>query len=238
MGQNDFRQRTELLIGAENTERLSRASVLLFGVGGVGSYCAEALVRCGIGSLTLVDGDLVNETNLNRQLIALHSTIGMYKCEAAKRRFLDINPELHAECRNEFYTAENADAFDFTQYDYVADAIDTVSAKLLLIERAKQAGTPVISAMGAGNRLDPQRFEITDIYQTKDCPLARVMRRELRARGISALKVVFSSEPPFLKYQEGPRIGKNIGSISFVPSAAGLTMASEIVKDLCTFENT
>lgn len=237
MGKNDFMQRTELLIGAENAERLSRASVLLFGVGGVGSYCAEALVRCGVGSLTLVDGDLVNETNLNRQLIALHSTVGMYKCEAAKRRFLDINPELHLECRDEFYTAENADTFDFTKYDYVADAIDMVSAKLLLIERAKQAGTPVISAMGAGNRLDPQRFEITDIYRTKDCPLARVMRRELRLRGITALKVVFSTEPPFLKYQKEPRVGKSIGSISFVPSAAGLAMASEIVKDLCNFEN-
>lgn len=230
MDADDFAQRTRLLIGQENILRLSDASVLVFGVGGVGSYCVEALARCGVGHLTLVDGDRVNASNLNRQLIALHSTLGMFKCEAARDRIRDINPNAAVEVRNVFYTPECADLLEFEEYHYIADAIDMVSSKLLIIERAKAAGVPVISAMGAGNRLDPGRFTVTDIYQTKGCPLARIMRRELRARGIEALKVVFSSEPPYKIYHETEKI---IGSISFTPAAAGLMMASEIVKDLC-----
>lgn len=229
----DFTQRTRLLIGAENMKRLSEASVLVFGVGGVGSYCVEALARAGIGHLMLVDGDRVNETNINRQLIALHSTIGQYKCDVAQNRIRDINPAVQIEIYNEFYTADNAENIDFTRFDYIADAIDSVSAKLLIIERAKHAGIPLISAMGAGNRLDPARFEITDIYKTKDCPLARVMRRELRLRGITDLKVVFSPEAPFLEYNENTADSKMIGSLSCVPSSAGLLMASAVINDLC-----
>lgn len=228
----DFTERTKLLIGAENLRRLSAASVLIFGVGGVGSYCVEALARCGVGHLTLVDGDRVNVSNLNRQLIALRSTVGRYKCEAARERILDINPQAQVDVCNEFYTAETADLLEFGEFDYIADAIDMVGAKLLLIERAKRTHVPVISAMGAGNRLDPARFTVTDIFQTKDCPLARVLRRELRARGITDLKVVFSPEPSYKAYNDTER---TIGSISFVPAAAGLAMASEIVKDLCNF---
>ncbi len=228
----DFTERTRLLIGAENLRRLSAASVLIFGVGGVGSYCVEALARCGVGHLTLVDGDRVNVSNLNRQLIALRSTVGRYKCEAARERILDINPQAQVDVCNEFYTAETADLLEFSGFDYIADAIDMVGAKLLLIERAKRTHVPVISAMGAGNRLDPARFTVTDIFQTKDCPLARVLRRELRARGITDLKVVFSPEPSYKAYNDTER---TIGSISFVPAAAGLAMASEIVKDLCNF---
>lgn len=192
----------------------------------------EALARCGVGHLTLVDGDRVNVSNLNRQLIALRSTVGRYKCEAARERILDINPQAQVDVCNEFYTAETADLLEFSGFDYIADAIDMVGAKLLLIERAKRTHVPVISAMGAGNRLDPARFTVTDIFQTKDCPLARVLRRELRARGITDLKVVFSPEPSYKAYNDTER---TIGSISFVPAAAGLAMASEIVKDLCNF---
>ena len=231
----DFTERTQLLIGVENLRRLSAASILIFGVGGVGSYCVEALARCGVGRLTLVDGDRVNLSNLNRQLIALRSTVGMFKCEAAKNRILDINPEAQVEIRNVFYTAENADSLQFECFDYVADAVDMVSAKLQIIEHAKRAGVPVISAMGAGNRLNPCQFMIRDIYETKDCPLARVMRRELRARQITDLKVVCSEEVPYKEYNDTDR---TIGSISFVPAAAGLAMASQIVKDLCKFKKT
>lgn len=225
----EFTQRTELLIGNENVNKLKQSSVLVFGVGGVGSYCVEALARAGVGNITLCDGDKVNETNINRQLIALYSTIGKYKCEVARDRIKDINPEAQVEIINEFYTKDNADSVDFSKYDYVADAIDMVSSKLLIIEKAKKADTPVICAMGAGNRLEPTGFRVTDIYETTDCPLARVMRRELRKKNIQQLKVVFSQEKP---YKEFKTTESTIGSISFVPSAEGLILASEIIKDI------
>ena len=230
----DFLQRTEILIGAEQVSRLRGASVLVFGLGGVGSYCVEALARAGVGALTLVDGDTVNAANINRQLYALRSTLGMQKCDVAKARVLDINPEAQVTVYPEFYGPETADHIPFEKFDYVADAIDMVSAKLLIIERANRAGVPVISAMGAGNRLDPQQFAITDIYRTQNCPLARILRHELRKRQIAALKVVYSPELPC---RANPDAAENpqrqIGSISFVPSAAGLVMASAIVRDLC-----
>lgn len=225
----DFTQRTELLIGSENVEKLSKSSVLVFGVGGVGSYCVEALARAGVGKITLFDGDKVNSSNINRQLIALHSTVGMYKCEVARQRILDINPEAQVEVFNEFYTAENADCIEFGQFDYIADAIDMVSSKLLIIEKAHKAGVPVICAMGAANRLDPTGFKVTDIYKTTDCPLAKVMRRELRKRNILKQKVVFSSEATYKHFNDTDKV---LGSISFVPSAEGLVMAAEIIKDL------
>lgn len=229
----DFTERTELLIGKENLERLAKSSVLVFGVGGVGSYCVEALARVGIGHIALCDGDKISKSNINRQLVALHSTEGMYKCEAARQRILDINPAAEVEIHNRFYTTENADSIDFKDYDYIADAIDMVSAKLLIAEKAKSAGKPVISALGAGNRLDPTGFKVTDIYKTSDCPLARVMRRELRKRGIDKLKVVFSEEKPCKSFNTTLNSEKPIiASISYVPAAEGLVMASEIIKDI------
>ncbi len=232
----DFTQRTEVLIGSENVKKLENSSVLVFGVGGVGSYCVEALARAGIGSFTLFDGDSVNQSNINRQLIALHSTCGKPKCEVARERILDINPEAKVEIFNEFYTAENADCVDFSAFDYIADAIDMVSSKLLIIEKAEKAGVPVICAMGAGNKLDPTGFKVRDIYETTNCPLARVMRRELRKRNITKLKVIFSEEQPYTQFNQTQDGSKPvIGSISFVPSAAGLVMASEIIKDMLEF---
>ena len=229
----DFTQRTEILIGSENVKKLEDSSVLVFGVGGVGSYCVEALARAGIGSFTLFDGDVVSQSNINRQLIALHSTCGKPKCQAAKERILDINPEAKVDVVNEFYTAENADCVDFSSGDYIVDAIDMVSSKLIIIEKAEKAAVPVICAMGAGNKLNPAGFEVKDIFETANCPLARVMRRELRKRNITKLKVVFSEEPPFLKFNDTQADGKPIiGSISFVPSAAGLVMASAVIRDL------
>lgn len=229
----DFTQRTELLIGSENVNKLENSSVLVFGVGGVGSYCVEALARAGIGRFTLFDGDLVSESNINRQLIALHSTCGKPKCEVAKSRILDINPEAQVEIFNEFYTAENADCVDFSAFDYIVDAIDMVSSKILIIEKAEKAGLPVICAMGAGNKLDPTGFKVKDIYETTNCPLARVMRRELRKRNITKLKVIFSEEQPYTEFNKTKDDKKPvIGSISFVPSVAGLVMASEIIRDI------
>lgn len=225
----DFTERTKLLIGEENVKKLEEASVLIFGIGGVGAYCVEALARAGIGKFTLFDGDIVNKSNINRQLIALNSTLGMYKCEVAKKRILDINPQAKVNIFNEYYIAENANSIDFSRFDYVADAIDTISSKLLIVEKANKAGVPVICAMGAGNRLNPTDFTVTDIFKTKDCPLARVMRRELRKKNIQQLKVVFSQEKP---YKEFNTTESTIGSISFVPSAEGLILASEIVKDI------
>ena len=231
----DFTERTELLIGSENVKRLEKASVLVFGVGGVGSYCVEALARAGIGRFALFDGDVVSKSNINRQLIALHSTEGKFKCEVARQRILDINPDAKVEVFNEFYTLGNADCIDFSGFDYVADAIDMISSKLLIVEKAKKAGVPVICAMGAGNRLDPTGFTVTDIYNTKDCPLARVMRRELRKRNITDLKVVFSSESPYKEFNKtADSQTPVIASVSFVPSAEGLIMASVIIKDIIT----
>lgn len=247
--QNEF-SRAQLLLGREGIERLAGASVIVFGIGGVGSYTAEALARTGVGSLTLVDDDKVCLTNANRQLIALHSTVGKQKAEVMRDRILDINPRANVDVRICFYGDATADAFDLTSYDYIVDAIDTVSAKLLLIERANAAGTPVISCMGAGNKLDATRFEIADIYETSVCPLARVMRRELRARGVKSLKVVYSREearapmeddsiscklhcicPPGT--QRKCTVRRQVpGSVSFVPSVAGLILAGEVIKDL------
>lgn len=224
----DMFDRTRRLIGAEALERLRKARVIIFGLGGVGGSAAEALVRAGVGRLTFVDADCVDATNLNRQIVATQDTIGMPKAEAMRARALAIFPEAQIEAVRAFYDAHTADRFDLRAYDYVADAIDSVSAKLLLIERATAAGTPIISAMGAGNKLDPSRFRVADIYATSVCPLARVMRRELKKRGIARLKTVYSDEEP-LPPQDGER---SPASISFVPPAAGLVLAGAIVRDL------
>lgn len=229
--------REEILLGSEAVNRLSAARVAVFGVGGVGGYVAEALARSGVGSIDLFDNDKVSLTNINRQIIALTSTVGKYKTEVMKERILDINPNASVNAFNVFYTAENADEFDFSQYDYIVDAIDTVSAKLELAVRAQAAGVPVISSMGAGNKLDPTRFEVADIYKTSVCPLAKVMRRELKQRGVKKLKVVYSKEEPVKPKQEpaeeAPQGRRAVpGSIAFVPSAVGLIIAGEVVKDL------
>ena len=232
---DDRFSRTEMLLGAQAFEKLSRARVAVFGIGGVGGYVCEALARSGIGELDLFDRDTVSLSNINRQIIALSSTIGVYKTEAAAKRARDISPDIKVNTHNIFYTAENADEYDLSVYDYVVDAVDTVSAKLELIVRAQKAGTPIISSMGAGNKLDPTAFEITDIYKTSVCPLARVMRRELKARGIKHLTVVYSKEEPKRPAEEkkDPETGKVIpASIAFVPSAAGLIIASRVVRDI------
>lgn len=231
--------RTELLLGREGMERLARAHVAVFGLGGVGGYAAEALVRSGIGTLDLVDSDRVSLTNLNRQILATHGTLGQYKADAARERALDINPEAAISARRVFYGPDTAGEFDFSQYDYVVDAIDTVTGKLALIQQALEAGTPIISCMGAGNKLDPAAFRVADIYETSVCPLARVMRKELKRRGVKRLKVVYSQEPPIepegALYQESleGEVRRQVpGSLAFVPAAAGLILAGEVVKDL------
>ncbi len=219
-------ERTELLLGSENMEKLAKARVAVFGIGGVGGYVVEALARCGVGTLDLTDNDVVTLSNLNRQIIATVSTLGRPKVEAARDRVRDINPGCRVNIYKTFYLPETADCFDFGEYDYVVDAIDTVTGKLTLAERAFAAGTPIISSMGTGNKLDPTAFRVADIYETKICPLARVMRRELRKRGIESLKVVYSEEEPISQ-------ARPPGSVSFVPSAAGLVIAGEVVRDLC-----
>ena len=225
--------RTAMLLGEHAVEGLRKAHVAVFGIGGVGSYTVEALARAGVGTLTLVDGDTVAESNINRQLIALHSTIGQEKVQAAKQRVLDINPALQIHAKPLVFDGGNAGAFDFSTYSYVVDAIDTVTSKLILIEEAVKAGTPIISCMGAGNKLDPTRFEVEDIYHTSVCPLARVMRRELKQRGIKQLKVVYSKEEAIRPNAGDPAVRKQVpGSVSFVPSVAGLILAGEVVKDL------
>jgi tRNA A37 threonylcarbamoyladenosine dehydratase len=226
--------RTELLLGADAIEKLRQSSVAVFGVGGVGGYVAEALARAGVGALDLIDNDTVSLSNINRQIIALHSTIGQPKIEAAAQRLHDINPELKIVCHKCFYLPETKEQFDFTQYDYVADAIDTVAGKIALAEQANAVGTPIISAMGAGNKLDATAFKVADISKTAVCPLAKVMRKELRQRGINHLKVVYSEEPPLTPRPSAENSGKRQtpGSVSFVPSVVGLIMAGEIIKDL------
>ena len=226
--------REEILIGSKALEVLKRSRVAIFGVGGVGGYVAEALVRGGVGELDFIDNDVVSLTNLNRQIIALHSTLGKSKVEVMKERALDINPKAKIITHNCFYLPENAGQFDFKQYDYVVDAVDTVSAKIALVEQANKAGTPIISAMGAGNKLNPAEFEITDISKTTVCPLAKVMRKELKKRGINHLKVVYSKETPLkpLATDEQSNKRQTAGSVSFVPPVVGLLMASEVVKDL------
>ncbi|MCD7784740.1 MAG: tRNA threonylcarbamoyladenosine dehydratase [Oscillospiraceae bacterium] len=246
---NQF-SRTELLLGKDGMERLSESRVAVFGIGGVGGYATEALARSGVGHLVLIDDDRICLTNLNRQVIATRKTVGQYKVDAMKERILEINPNAEVEVRKCFYLPENADEFDFSQYSYVIDAVDTVTAKLGIIEQAQRCGVPVISCMGAGNKLDPTKFQVADIYETTICPLARVMRHECRKRGIRALKVVYSTEecirplddmeiscrthcicPPDTKRKCTVR--RDIpGSVAFVPSVAGLILAGEVVKDL------
>lgn len=233
--------RTERLIGKEGVDRLAGKRAAVFGIGGVGSYAAEALVRSGIGAIDLIDNDRVVLSNLNRQLFALNSTLGMLKVDAARQRLLDINPDCRVETWPMFYLPENADEIDLTRYDYVLDCIDTVAAKLMLAERCTRLGVPIIAAMGAGNKLDPTQFEVCDISKTSVDPLARVMRQQLRKRGIEHLRVVYSRETPRTSLkpvsdQEQPdnpgRYHPAPGSIAFVPSAAGLIMAGEVIREL------
>ena len=244
--------RTRLLLGQQGIDRLRAARVAVFGVGGVGGYVVEALARSGVGALDLIDDDKVCLSNLNRQIIATHSTLGQYKVDAAAARIRDIDPDIQVRTYKIFYTPETADQFDFSQYSYVVDAIDTVSGKLALVMQARAAGVPVICSMGAGNKLDPTRFEVADLYETSVCPLARVMRAECRKRGIDHLKVVYSKEPPMAPRPEeampagtpdssparpGAPKKRAPGSNAFVPSAAGLIIAGQVVCDLTGCRN-
>lgn len=223
--------RTEMLIGKENLETLHSKTVLIFGIGGVGSYVAEALARSGIGNLILVDNDVVSLSNINRQIIALHSTIGKAKVEIMKERILDINPNANVLCYQEFVTPENIDKFITKDLDYVIDAIDTVKSKIAIIEKAKELNIPIISSMGTGNKLEPLKFKITDISKTSVCPLAKVIRKELKERGIKKVKVLFSEELPS-KVIKNDSTGKAVpASIAFVPSVAGLAIAGEVIRD-------
>ena len=246
---NQF-SRTELLLGKENMERLAGARVAVFGIGGVGGYTVEALARSGVGTLDLVDDDKVCLTNINRQIIATHSTVGKYKVDVAKDRILDINPHAVVHTYKTFYMPNTADQFDFSQYDYVVDAIDTVTGKIQLVEQANACGVPIISSMGAGNKMDPTAFEVADIYETSVCPLAKVMRHEIRKRGIPKLKVVYSKEKTIAPKEDMANSCKTHcicppgtarkctqrrqvpGSNAFVPSVVGLIIAGEVVKDL------
>lgn len=228
--QEEFK-RSALMMGEEAIEKLSKCRVAVFGLGGVGGYVVEALARGGVGALDLIDGDKFSVTNINRQILALHTTIGEYKAEAAKRRVMDINPRICATVHNIFFDKTTLSGFDFSSYDYVVDAIDNVTSKLLLAEECHKTGTPLISCMGTGNKLDPMAFRVADISQTSVCPLARVMRRELKKRGVEKLKVVYSEEEPKrLKGEEGE--GRVPASVSFVPPAAGLLIASTVIKEL------
>ena len=229
--------RTAMLLGEEAVEKLRKARVAIFGIGGVGGYTLEALARAGVGQLDLIDSDTVSRSNINRQILATQSTVGMPKVEAGKKRVLDINPDCVVRTWEIFYTPETADQFDFTRYDYIVDAIDTVTGKLMLIQKAYECGTPIISCMGTGNKLDASAFEVSDISKTTMCPLARIVRKELGKRGIKHLKVVYSKEEalsPTGWEEEAKALGKRQipGSVSFVPGAAGLILAGEVIKDL------
>ena len=229
--------RTAMLLGEEAVQRLQRARVAVFGIGGVGGYTVEALARSGIGQLDLIDSDTVSRSNINRQILATHSTVGMPKVEAAKARVLDINPDCVVRTHQVFYTPETADSFDFKDYDYIVDAIDTVTGKLALVQWAQEAGTPIICCMGTGNKLDASAFQVADISRTSMCPLARIMRKELGKRGIKHLKVVYSQEEaltPTGWEEEAAALGKRQipGSVAFVPGAAGLILAGEVIKDI------
>lgn len=227
--------RTEMLIGTEGIERLKSARVAIFGIGGVGGYTAEALARSGVGAIDIIDNDTISESNINRQIIALRSNIGQYKTDVARSRISDINPECKVTAYNLFFMPDTADSIDFSQYDCVVDAIDTITGKIEIITRAKAAGIPVISSMGAGNKLDPTAFEVADIYKTSVCPLARVMRREMKKRGVKSLKVVYSREETVSPKLNGitQSSGKPVaGSCAFVPSVAGLIIAGEVVKEI------
>ncbi len=246
---NQF-SRTELLLGHDNMEKLKNARVAVFGIGGVGGFAVEALARSGVGTLDLIDDDKVCLTNINRQIIATRKTIGQYKVDAAKERVLDINPDAVVNTYKTFFVPDTADEFDFASYDYVVDAIDTVTGKIMLVEAAQKAGTPIISSMGAGNKLDPTAFEVADIYKTSVCPLAKVMRRELKKRGIKKLKVVYSKEKALTPIDETENSCRSHcicppgsartctqrrqipGSTAFVPSVVGLIIAGEVIKDL------
>lgn len=231
--------RTELLIGRSAIETLRNSHVIIFGVGGVGGYVVEALTRSGVGAIDVVDNDTVCMSNINRQIIATTSTIGMYKVDVAEKRMLDINPDIRVTKHRCFYLPETAERFDFSQYDYVVDAIDTVTGKIQIIMQAEEAHVPVISSMGTGNKMNPSELTVADIYETSVCPLARVMRRELKKRGIRKLKVVYSREKPkepLVKMTDGPRRSVP-GSTSFVPSTAGLLIASEVVKELISLND-
>lgn len=246
---NQF-SRTQLLLGQEGMEKLYRARVAVFGIGGVGGYTVEALARSGVGTLDLIDDDKVCLTNLNRQIFATRKTVGQYKVDVAQQRILEINPKAVVHTYKTFYAPQTAEQFDFSQYDYVVDAIDTVTGKLELVEQAEKAGVPIISSMGAGNKMDPTAFEVADIYETSVCPLARVMRKELKKRGIKKLKVVYSKEPPMTPIEDmaiscrtncicPPGTARKCtqrrqvpGSNAFVPSVVGLIIAGEVVKDL------
>lgn len=223
--------RSEILLGCEALKKLKSSTVAVFGIGGVGSYTVEALVRGGIGNLFLFDGDIVSQTNINRQLVATVKTIGMPKIQVAADHCKEVNPEVNITAEQLFFDHENADRIDFSKFDYIVDAIDTVSSKILLIEKAKGAGVPVISCMGAGNKLDPTRFEVTDISKTSVCPLAKVMRYELKKRNITKVKVLYSKEEP-IKHGQTENGRPLPGSVSFVPSVAGLIIAGEVIKDL------
>lgn len=242
---SDRFSRTELLFGEEAMKILATSRVAVFGIGGVGGYAVEALARSGVGALDLIDDDKVCVTNINRQIIALDSTVGMYKVDAAAQRIREINPDCKVSCHKMFYMPETADKLDFSQYDYVIDAIDTVTGKIEIIMQAKQAGVPVISSMGAGNKLDPTRFEVADIYKTSVCPLAKVMRYQLKRRGVKKLKVVYSKEEPITP--QGQAVDDGSGktdmrsgsarrstpaSVAFVPSVVGLIIAGEVIKDI------
>ncbi|MBQ5985829.1 MAG: tRNA threonylcarbamoyladenosine dehydratase [Clostridia bacterium] len=246
---NQF-SRTELLFGKEAMEKLRRARVAVFGIGGVGGYTVEALVRSGIGAVDLIDDDKICLTNINRQIYATRKTVGQYKVDVATQRIAEINPDIKVTTYKTFYTPETADQFDFTAYDYIVDAIDTVTGKLALVQNADAAGTPIISSMGAGNKVDPTAFEVTDIYKTSVCPLAKVMRHELKRIGITHLKVVYSKEPPITPIDDmaiscrahcicPPGTARKCtqrrqvpGSNAFVPSVVGLIIAGEVIKDL------
>lgn len=243
--------RTQLVFGKEAMDRLKGSHVAVFGVGGVGGYTVEALARSGVGAIDIIDNDKVCLTNINRQIIATTKTVGKYKVDVAKERIEEINPDCKVTAFKTFYIPETADRFDFTQYDYVVDAIDTVTGKIALIENAKKAGTPIISSMGAGNKVDPTAFEVADIYKTSVCPLARVMRYELKRRGIKKLKVVYSKEKPIPPIDDEDPNGENgclskadkvpgkrqvPGSTAFVPSVAGLIIAGEVIKDIIGYK--
>lgn len=221
--------RTELLFGKKAMERLSSSRVAVFGIGGVGGFTVEALARSGVGAIDLIDHDKVCLTNINRQIIATHKTVGKYKVDAAAERILEINPDCKVTAHKIFYMPDTQDGFDFSPFDYIVDAIDTVTGKLLIAENAVECGVPVISCMGAGNKLDPTAFEVADIFETSVCPLAKVMRRELKKRGIGRLKVVYSKEEPKKPVATEPRVP---ASNAFVPSVAGLIIAGEVIKDL------
>ncbi len=235
---SDQFSRTQLLLGEEAMEKLKKARVAVFGIGGVGGYTVEALVRSGIGAIDLIDNDTVCLSNLNRQIIATHSTVGRDKVDVMKERILDISPDCKVETYKCFYLPENKDAFDFSQYSYVVDAVDTVTAKIQLVMEAQEKQVPIISSMGAGNKLNPAQFEVADIYETSVCPLAKVMRRELKKRDIDSLKVVYSQEKALCPMEQGEEVNRRAvpGSTAFVPSVVGLIIASEVIKDLVGVE--